>query len=133
VAFALLVDSIGPDTQHHLYVGNHGTPGFLERPLKAICHYRWNEYQFKPQFLRQRHRIGDPWCTRSRQDLPYRERRQSGSLREFFGCDFPRALGLGKGVCEVGERLHQSSGGVQRFFLVDAEDNLTIVFCENDS
>jgi hypothetical protein len=36
-------------------------------------------------------------------------------LREFFGCDFPRALGLGKGVCEVGERLHQSSGGVQRF------------------
>ncbi len=61
MAFALLVDSIGPDTQHHLYVGNHCTPRFLERPLKAICHYRWNEYQFKPQFLRQRHRIGDPW------------------------------------------------------------------------
>ena len=60
MAFALLVDSIGPDTQHHLYVGNHCTPRFLERPLKAICHYRWNEYQFKPQFLRQWDRIGDP-------------------------------------------------------------------------
>lgn len=80
---ALSDASIGADTQQPLQVGNHSTLRFLGWPFKAICHYRWNEYQFKPQFLRQRHRIGDPWCTRSRQDLPYRERRQSSPLREF--------------------------------------------------